>query len=381
MNDNPFEKISFTISIIFLIFTIILIIIFFIYYIYFQPELESRTCSSDSHCLPNEFCQAGLCTIKSCQQNSDCGNNITCINGFCNLLYCNNGNDCPTGTACSNNFCLNINSTCVNNNQCPLLTCQNQKCVQCSDWTNCPTGQGCFNGVCRYPYEGNTGPNLINFPSLAQERGNVPAPSGYFCPSSICSGQSGITGLDPISCGLTGRCPNTCPYCVEGLCRCTQGAIYETCRLNSDCLSGLCELTKIGRICVPIGDAGVSECAFNHDQNDPDCLGCCPVNKPYCSNGVCSESSLNAFCGATGQPVDLCYNSSALGKESPAGLSPDGMGFSCVNGRCQNPPGNLNQICPSDDNLSLPSCKYYNNTQLQCLPSDDPNSSFRCQTS
>ena len=340
-----------TITIIFLIFTVIMILIIVFYFLFWKPKFPATSCQITTNCSVGQICQAGVCVEKLCSSDLDCDGNGLCINSFCTAFNCQSGNSCPTGTACTNGQCIRTGTACQSNNDCLELTCLNQMCVQCLSTTNCPIGQGCFGQSCRYPYIGETGANLINYPSSAQNNGNIAAPPGYFCSGNICG--TGPTSQSPINCSGTGTlCPSTCPYCINSVCRCTVGQLTEQCRSGGDCISGLC----VNNICVPVG----GECTLN--SNGTGCTGCCPISRPYCVNGTCSTVSLGAPCGTTGVPPDLCSNPNSLGVVGPTGISQNGMGFFCVNGTCQTDPGELNELCTPG------SCGFIQNGALVCVP-------------
>lgn len=368
------DRYSFSIAIIFLIVAITMGLVAAFYFIYWRPFPSAPFCQNNDDCGIGQSCQFNSCVEISCSSNSDCGSNELCINSYCYGYNCQTGNDCPTGTACIGpsgfvGVCATVGSTCTSNANCFDLTCMNQVCVQCLSNTDCPTGQGCFDQACRYPYEGETGPNMINYSSPAQTNGNISAPPGYFCLATICG--TGTNSPTPISCGTTGTtgttCPTTCPYCVNNNCRCTQGQIYENCNTNSDCASGICASTEIGTVCIPSG----GECAFNY--NGTGCSGCCTISKPYCVNGICSNTSLGAFCGSTGLPSNMCSNPLSLGAVGTTATSPDGMGFFCINGICQETSGTINELCSGN------SCTFIENNILTCTSVSTPSiTQMRC---
>jgi len=357
--------IPFAIGMIFLGIALFMIIITVIYFLFWRPVPPSPSCETNINCSSGQICQLGVCVEISCSSNSDCPNNTSCIQSYCYPLTCNIGNDCPTGTACISGFCVNTGTSCTSNADCFQLTCMNTVCVQCLSNSDCPTGQGCFNQSCRYPYDGETGPNMITYFSPAQNNGNIAAPPGYFCSSTNC----GIGGQSqPIYCaGSSGTCPGSCQYCVNDYCRCTQGQLYEGCQVNTDCISGLCSETEWGNICVPTG----GDCAFNY--NGTGCQGCCTVSSPYCINGKCSNVSLGAMCGGSGVPPDMCNNPLSLGAVGTTGITNNGMGFFCVNGTCQSTPGSLNTLCSGG------SCSFIQNGALVCTPVTTPSiNQMRC---
>lgn len=357
---RTYHHTSFIIAIIFLIIGIAMVIITVFYFLFWRPTITGPTCDTNTNCSIDQICQMGSCVEKLCSSNSDCTGNgiclLTSVNSYCYNYSCNIGNDCPNGTACISGSCVSIGSTCSSNSDCPQLSCMNGRCQQCNQNSQCPLGQGCFNSVCRYPYEGETGSNMINFYSPAQINGNISAPPGYFCRAG---GFCGLTGTQqtPIPCGTTGSlCPNNCSYCVNGTCRCTPGVLFEGCSGNSDCASKLCS----DNICVP----SEGDCVYNYDgSGNP---GVCNASKPYCVNGTCSNLSLGAMCG-TG-PVTLCSNPINIGGVGTPGITSAGMGFFCVNGFCQDTPGTLNDLC--SDNSS---CEYIQNGVLVCAPVTTPN--------
>ena len=375
------DNISFSVAIIFFIIGISILVLLVIYFVYWQPTPQSSSCTNNNNCDIGQICQLGFCVEKLCSSNTDCQTNQLCINSYCTALTCEIGNDCPTGTACvvtglqniipigslpsSLGSCVNVGSSCSSNSDCFNLSCMNQTCVQCLSNTDCPTGQGCFNNACRYPYDGETGPNVINYYSPSQFNGNISAPPGYFCLATTCG--TGTNSQNPIICNSTITCPTNCPYCVNGTCRCTPGQLFENCQHNSDCSSQLCSFTEIGEVCAPSG----GQCSFNFTGTG--CQGCCTASNPYCVNGVCSPNSLGAMCGSTGLPPDMCNNPLSLGAVGATGFSPNDMGFFCVNGFCQESPGALNELCTSN------SCTFLNNQALICTPTLTPSiTQMRC---
>src|SRR3972149_11493093 len=199
---------AFIISIIFLLFTIIVSIIFIISYVTWAPFNEGTSCRSNGACLPTEICSQNKCQGIDCETDTDCGTSAICVNSRCYLSNCVIGNDCPDRTACVNGLCLPLGTACVSNSDCGSLSCLNDICVQCSSDSSCEIGQYCAGGACLYPYANITGANLINFPSPSQDRGNVIAPPGYFCPvasitnTPICGNDIG----EPINCGSASSC-------------------------------------------------------------------------------------------------------------------------------------------------------------------------------
>lgn len=332
IDGTKFDNITIALAIFFLFIALTMVILIVAYMIYWRRHISNPSCSTDGNCSVNQICQVGSCIERTCSSYSDCNNEGICINSYCISLNCQSGNDCPTGFACINGECNMVGSSCQTNSDCHKLSCTNQTCIQCLFNSSCPVGQGCFDQACRYPYEGETGTNVINYVSPAQINGNITAPPGYLCNTSTCG--TGINNQDPISCD-NGGCPGSCPFCLNGVCRCTSGVNTESCNINSDCLSGLC---RTG-ICVPSG----GECSTNYDGLTG--MGSCPLFKPYCVNGTCSATSLGAICGSTGLPPDLCSNPQSLGVPGQTGITPDGMGFFCVNGICQSSPGGLNDLC------------------------------------
>lgn len=341
------DKISFTLAIIFLIVALAMIVTIVCYYIYWKPVLITQLCNTNTECGVNQECLANSCVEQVCTADSNCNNGV-CIGSFCYALSCMSGNDCPTGSACLNGNCVKQGNKCTSNFDCFRgSSCQNGVCAQCLANSGCPTGQGCFNMACRFPYAGETGNGLINFVSPAQVRGDITAPPGYFCTLGNCA----VTGTNvAIGCSANTLCPLSCPFCVNDVCRCTAGALYESCIHNTDCASGVC----MNGICVFRG----GQCAYNY--NGTGCTGCCHVSAPYCVNGICSPVSNGAICGSTGLPVNMCRDPTSLGAIGSLEDEPNGMGFFCVNGRCQTDPGQYNQLCVQG------SCEFLESSAFIC---------------
>jgi len=353
----------FPIAIFFLVIAISMLIIGIIYSLFWRPTVQGPTCSFNNNCDVGQICQASTCVERLCSSNLDCSPNNLCINSYCYAPTCNIGNDCSNGSACINGSCIQVGSSCTSNSDCFQLSCMNKVCVQCLANSDCPLGQGCFNRSCRFPYTGETGANQITFSSPAQVNGNITASPGYFCPAANCG--TGTGSQTPIVCNDTNTCGGTCPYCINNLCRCTQGQISENCEANSDCISGLCS----NNICVPVG----GDCIYNY--NGTGCADCCTVNRPYCVDGICSNVSLGAPCGSTGLPADMCNNPLSLGGIGITGVTSDGMGFFCVNGFCQEDPGTFNNLCSGN------SCEFIQEGIFVCTPIATPSiTQMRCLT-
>lgn len=357
--------IALPLAILFLVIALILIFFVALYYIFWLPVVPPPTCQVTNDCASNEVCQNEVCVLTPCSDSNDCGPRGTCLGSYCIAPTCLIGNDCPTGTVCSQNGCVPPGSSCVSDADCYHLNCLSGVCLQCNSDSMCPEGQGCFNGGCRYPYVGETGIGQLFYSSPAQVNGNITAPPGYFCSSQTCG--TGPTGSAYIPCGLNQSCPSACDACVNSICRCVLGDLGEFCAQNTDCASGLCQDTQLGRICIP----GGGQCAFNYSVTGG--AGSCPTPAaPYCVNGLCSGISLGAPCGATGMPLDLCNNPSALTRVPTA--VPDGMGFFCVNGTCQTQPAGLNALCTPN------SCVSIETGVLTCEAVSTPTlTQFRCQ--
>ena len=319
-----------SLAIIFLLILIFIIIILVLYLVYWVPGPGLVTnCGSNADCGINRICSANVCVEIICSSDLDCEEGL-CINSYCSASRCRIGNDCPTGTACTtSNQCISIGDKCQTNQDCRELSCMNGTCVQCLSDSNCPIGQGCFNQICRYPYDNETSSGSITYFSPARNNNNIIAPPGYLCTSVSCG--AGLNNEDPIYCNGDTLCPSSCPFCVNSVCRCTIGANSEECASNSDCQSNICS----NNLCVP------GECSLNYNGNTG--LGSCHVSKPYCVNGTCSTTSLGAICGSSNLPYDLCNN--PPGGAGPTGITPNGMGFFCVNGFCSTHPGQLNNLC------------------------------------
>ena len=355
----------FGVALVFLILALLAAFFIFLYLLFWKPTVPSVPCSNDSKCGPTETCVAGVCTQLTCNVDADCNisfDNGRCVNGRCYALTCINGNDCPSGTACVNSgttstptrTCVTVGANCINNTECKGLTCAGGTCVQCTVNSECGLGQSCENGstgagICRFPVTGETIPGLINIPSVGQANGNILAPAGFFCPADVCAQSPGFSA--PIVCSSSVVCPDSCPFCVNNVCRCAPGLLYEPCINDTDCGSNICSVTAIGRICAPPG----GQCAFNYKSAGPPIalpiLGSCPAAAPYClQSGVCSTSSLGAICGSPGLPTDMCVNSESL-TGTPA--LPNTGGLFCVNSTCQNIPGPLNARCAGTACLTL----------------------------
>lgn len=350
------------ISLIFLFLSLLSLIFIILYLTFWRPTLQNPICLSTPDCPSGSSCINGYCSEIQCQNNNDCHDLLKqpaiCMNSYCYSYACINSNDCSSDSACINGQCLTIGNSCSRNSDCGSMICHNGSCVQCTQNDDCESGSICINNICKYGDISNITPgNQILYLSNANFNGNISAPSGYYCGVDIC-GQPDQPQT-PHNCGCTSdpECPTTCPYCINSVCRCIQGELYESCNQNNDCISGLCADTEKGRICVQKG----GECAFNYNEKGGQGT-CTNPHLPYCVDGICSATSNGAFCGASSDPPDLCSNPSKLinSKTLIPPTTPDGMGFFCVNGRCQSEPGTLNNLCSAN------SCQYINSQGFDC---------------
>lgn len=343
-------SIAVKISFIFLILALLCLILIILY----RPVQNNQVCKVTADCSEGAFCihpsgEHSFCSELQCFTNNDCPDPSVCVNSYCYPYACITSNDCPiTGTACIHGRCLPIGTVCTQNNDCGPLACRNGICVQCTENSDCPLGSICINNICIYGDQSPPG-NQILYLSNANFNGNVRAPAGYYCSTSLC-GQPDQPNT-PYDCSRDHNCTGTCPYCVSSVCRCVPGALYESCAQNSDCSSGLCADTERGRICVPEG----GQCAFNYNERGGQGT-CTNPHMPYCVAGICSATSEGALCGSSSDPPDLCVNLGSLTISSKT----DGMGFFCVNGRCQTQAGTLNDLCSGN------SCQYIESGTFVC---------------
>ena len=333
---------SLIISSLFLFLSSAMFITLMIVFILDKKKIPGEACDVDGECPVGSECRANICQQTECKSDSDCDDSALCFDGYCYPQMCNIGNDCPDGLACSSGFCVTVGGDCTSNNDCRGLSCISNVCGQCTIDGDCPSGQACFSSICRYPTEGETKTGQTFYDSEAQGRGNLAAPPGYFCNSSLC-------GTSPTGCDTNSPCSGSCPYCVEGVCRCAKGAIYEGCVTSIDCSSGVCGNSSFGPICYPSG----GECVFSYGTEGVSGDGICTEDMPYCAEGKCSRVSEGTLCGGPMLPEDMCSNPISLGVGGSTGVNPDGMGVYCVQGICSTVPGFLNQICVADDSCGF----------------------------
>lgn len=349
---------AFIISIIFLLIGVITIIFLVCYVIFWKQPVAYNSCLSNYECPFEQICLSGYCNVIKCQEDNNCPNNTICVNSYCTSYRCLIGNDCPTGMACVTNnelsgICVKTGSQCSSNFDCQDLSCVNNICVQCINNNACPTGMICSDrsNSCIYPINAQQVNNNLYYESLAQEKGNITAPPGYMCSFDICGNDDN----SKISCD-NNSCPSSCPFCIDSVCRCTPGEIYESCKDNSDCISNICDTTS--KICIGSG----GQCAYNYNGITGHLI--CPRDSPYCVDGTCSSNSLNARCG-NDTPDDFCYNS--LYFDTNQNISDQNItGIFCVNGTCQRDSGLLNEICINNNT----SCSIINGIPLVCKLND-----------
>ena len=310
-----------------------------VWFFYSRNSSNPAQCTSDDDCGTLETCNSdGYCDA-TCKIPSDCRDGQSCIRGFCRAKSCVTSNDCDDSIneVCSENICV-IPSSCSKSGDCfGNLVCDNGECVECLENRDC-VGSNliCSNGACIFPqsvddcetvevYIG-TGNNALN--------NNPSMPTGYCCPSG-CGG----------SCSDNQQAPDDCPYCVGGTFRCTQGQTFETCAGNGDCASGNCISVGNGKKVCAEG----SDCVYNYTGPDtPSDSGYCTKNIPYCIGGICQATSTGAWCaGSVNNPTgEICFF--IEGNESNSKTA--GGGF-CVNNRCQDQPGDFNDICVTYNDL------------------------------
>lgn len=352
MDNN--DSAIFTISIVFLILTTSFIIIFILYFLFWKPSSNNTVQCVNNKCDITQVCRSGFCQEISCSNDADCLGNGLCIDSYCTPYNCLSGNDCPTGMACIDSVCNRTGSSCSSTNECINLVCMNNLCVQCLSNSNCPVGQGCFGQSCRFPYQSESSPGELNFVSPAQNNGIITAPPGYFCSTTTCG--TGHNNEVIIPCSSDSACPAQCQFCVNFVCRCTSGQVTEKCVSNNDCLSGVCDKNNT---CIASGN----QCFSNYNGS----TGSCPITMPYCVNGTCSPVSLGAICGSANLPPNLCNDPQSLGVTGLTGISPNGMGFFCINGTCQETPGGLNDLCTAG------SCEFIENSVFVCVAVETPS--------
>jgi hypothetical protein len=334
---------NFIVAIIFLFISLAMLVAFIVSETLDKKNVPGVSCNTNQDCPVDSICKMGVCMEIICSTDTDCPDSGICFDNYCYSNSCNIGNDCPDEMACvTGGVCTTVGATCTTNSDCQNLACVNGVCLQCQNSTDCPLGQSCFSNVCRYPNNsGETPTGETYYNSDAQVMGNLAAPPGYLCESAFCGVTASVCSSD-ISCN------GSCPYCVDSVCRCTKGEIYESCVNNIDCLSNFCKDSSLGKICYPSG----GECAFNYGTTGVEGTGVCTIDKPYCSNGICSITSDSSICGGN-VPDGMCSNPLLLGLTGITGVNPDPMGAFCVQGICSTVPGLNNQICLSDSDCGF----------------------------
>lgn len=317
-------------AVISLLVIIIASVLFYFWYIHWRPKPPSVGCTGDTQCSTTEKCVSGVCQEITCKDSSDCPANQICFGQYCLPQQCQSSNECPNGYACNGSICVPASGTCNNSNDCfgGMLKCLSGKCGQCQTANDCSLGQYCSNSICLYPTQNSDCDNNSQY----FESKNTPiyVPPGYCCQNTNGLGNTCKSGQN---------CANNL-FCVNDVCRCIKGEVYEGCVVGNDCASNNC----LNGIC---GFAG-TECLYNYSSNaDAQTQYMCPIEKPWCTNGTCANGSLGAICGSVSQLSDLCISQDVLGATAENG-GPTGvgtMGYFCVNDICSIDPGLPNQHC------------------------------------
>lgn len=282
-------------------------------------EFNCGTCRDYCNADWGETCCGGAC-VRLPQDPGNCG---SC------------GNVCPAGQRCNNGTCT-AGACSAGLSDCGDLSCTDtssdpDNCGSCGH--ACPATDDCFHGTCRTCPAGSERCNdrctsTVSNPHACGGCGNVCAPN-ELCENGRCiscpSGQTRCVWMGSTSCtdlanntSHCGTCGNQCSSnqtCCDG--RCTDilsdvrncGSCGSVCPGGDTCNDGRCSGTPLDadycRERFGLGFCHFQCMNYTMDNNNCGCCNCrCPVGKPYCVQGECSDD-LPAYC--LGQGLTACY--------------------------------------------------------------------------
>jgi hypothetical protein len=224
------------------------------------PCGEGQTCNTNADCIGNS-CSGGVCGPPICTDNGLNGaeTDIDCGGTVC--PKCADGKTCKVGTDCTSNGCLNGKcSACadgVQNGAESDVDCGGGTCPKCENGKVCVGATDCATGTCVGNKCGSCSDGMKDGDESDVDcGGSCPAcPDKKACNTNtdclykVCVLPAGPDG-GPQAPGMCNTCMNgsldanesdtdcggtTCPKCV----------VTQTCKVNLDCVSGIC----IGKKC------------------------------------------------------------------------------------------------------------------------------------
>jgi Cys-rich repeat protein len=349
-----------TAIIFFVIFLILFIILFFVVIWFFAIRVSNlpfeRPCVTDNNCLPNEYCNDGVCNAVTCQKDSDCNKTANgsgvCINNYCQMPLCS-----------ANAVCSAIKGkeyACVNYNPATITNWINSACVK--------TGNKCSSDFdC---YGGNYGLVCSTAGVCVQCRDNSDCAEGRVCTGSLCTGCDYSRCLPGSPCQSNCGDGNVCTeagtcctggitYNVNGVLSCNKGKAFDTCQSDTDCESGACR--DLGSIkvcsysssdsCLFTAGTKLDSSVTGADTTKADALTCALPKDIY-------DSTAAPFCAASSDGSASCQNLS--------------VGAACyIPPYCIDPSNRPNLLCSGK-------VKFTNPYQLACKADSDCPSGNLC---
>lgn len=248
-----------------------------------------------------------------------------CCSGFCGPKDVNGRRHCacPTGSILCGGVCVAPGTTSTNCGcgvQCTKCEdCVAGVCAPVADDSGCASGRICCAGQCvsdHSPEHCGTCAKTCAQPlgcaagaCCLQEGATCAFAVGAQCCVGACLQGSGICGLIPTGFLCT---PGRGDTCSSGTCSpqddgsyCAPNGAAGTCRVDGDCISGLCQ----GSVCACTGAGG--SCAVEADCCDRPCDNgvcryiptgqlCLAASPACCSSGTCNPYDVGYFCDPNG---------------------------------------------------------------------------------
>lgn len=396
-----------TAMIFFVIFLILFLILFglVIWFFFFRSYLKpfERVCQSNSNCLPNEYCNEGICNAVLCKNNSDCSKtangNGTCIAGYCETSLCNQNLECSrlyndTNFVCSkfdatiitswiDSACVKAGGECKSDNDCyggsfGLVCSDSGVCVQCNSDVDCDTGLYCKAGVCS---------NCDSTPC-------TDGPCASDCPTGVCTGSGTCCAGDLV-------------YNVNGTTSCQKGKTFDHCLKDEDCESSNCHDLGGVKVC---GFSTQDDCLFTAGTIADESVTGSTKDKfnsmvcaapegvydsksaPFCAKGKCSNLSVGSACYVPPYCVNpanrqnlLCSGKVTFTNPYQPGCKTDSdcsSGNVCFSGICSEKctttdDCQVGYMCTENKTTKVKACTYPQTNPI-CTSDSDCQNSYSC---
>ena len=296
----------------------------------FCKEAEQGTTCGNSDASYDEMCASGHCVGKTCanllaDMEIGCSKNDDCHSGKCaqntlgyqvtpgsaNSMCCPGGKSMPAMSTWGRpiEICVGVAPVGTQCNDYDVF-CQSGVCVdryckegQVQDFLQCESDSDCLNNVC-----GNSGggtyytdvccPNGDFFTRTFADR------RGVIDTHTFCRGMPQGTNCHSYTEDMDYDEMCASGYCIQGACQDKQLDDMETCTQDSNCSSGVCGRSVIGRWCCPKGE-------FFIVNETPD--RSTPTNVRYCKN---MPSGTRCYSYDAERPLhDLCASGQCENRE------------------------------------------------------------------